>query len=292
MTILLWGRTEDPVVNAVATACHRHDLNVTIADTNHIRSFDIESELVTATGEHLELDTLTGVLVRPDGQARTPEALEVFQTLDAWTELSTATVLNRPSAAATNRSKPYQLQIISRYGFAVPDTLVTTDPIDVEELHAKWGRLIYKSVSGTRSIVAELSDGHRDRLDDVSTCPTQFQQYVHGIDYRVHVVNEQVFACSIESTATDYRYAAMSDATLVITAEVLPAEIEHQCVKLAHGLGLGLAGIDLRLDPDGQWWCFEVNTAPGFIWFEDHTGLPIAAAVARALARSDMSLEL
>jgi D-alanine-D-alanine ligase-like ATP-grasp enzyme len=51
--------------------------------------------------------------------------------------------------------------------------------------------------------------------------------------------------------------------------------------------GLGLAGIDLRLDPDGQWWCFEVNTAPGFIWFEDHTGLPIAAAVARALARRE-----
>lgn len=39
----------------------------------------------------------------------------------------------------------------------------------------KWGRLIYKSVSGTRSIVAELSDVHRGRLDDVSTCPTQFQ---------------------------------------------------------------------------------------------------------------------
>ena len=287
MTILLWGRNEDPVVKAVASACDRSDLDVAIADTGDISSFDIGASLVTASGQHVELDIVTGVLVRPDGDARTPEALAVFQALDAWTELTTATVLNRPSAAATNRSKPYQLQIISRYGFAIPDTLVTTDPADVDELRGKWDRLIYKSVSGTRSIVAELSDAHRDRLDDVSTCPTQFQQHVPGVDYRVHVVGTEVFACSIESNATDYRYAAMFDATLVMAAATLPAKIERQCAELAHGLGLGLAGIDLRLDMDGQWWCFEVNTAPGFTWFEDHTGLPIAAAVARALARRE-----
>lgn len=287
MTILLWGRNEDPVVNAVADACKGYDLDVAIADTDHISSFDIDRNLTTADGRRVELETVTGVLVRPDGHTLTPEALAVFQALDAWTELTAATVLNRPSAAATNRSKPYQLQIISRYGFAVPDTLVTTNPADVEELRSKWGRLIYKSVSGTRSIVAELSDVHRGRLDDVSTCPTQFQQHVPGTDYRVHVVGAEVFACSIESNATDYRYAAMSGATLAMAAETLPAKIERQCAELAQGLGLGLAGIDLRLDPDGQWWCFEVNTAPGFIWFEDHTGLPIAAAVARALARRE-----
>ena len=207
--------------------------------------------------------------------------------IDAWTEITAATVLNRPSAAASNRSKPYQLQIISGYGFAVPETLVTTDHADVAELRARCGRLIYKSVSGTRSIVAELTDAHTERLDDIATCPTQFQQYVPGVDYRVHVVKERVFACRIESSATDYRYAAMSGATLAMAAETLPAKIERQCAELAQGLGLGLAGIDLRLDPDGQWWCFEVNTAPGFIWFEDHTGLLIAAAVARALARRE-----
>ena len=52
------------------------------------------------------------------------------------------------------------------------------------------------------------------------------------------------------------------------------------CVELA---GVGRSSIDLRVEPNGGWWCFEVNTAPGFIWFENQTGLPIAAAVARAL---------
>src|SRR5262249_7843647 len=163
---------------------NNNDFDVAIVDTDHIRSFDIDGELVTTDGRHVELDMVTGVLVRPDGHIRTPEALAVFQTLDAWTELTMATVLNRPSAAATNRSKPFQLKIISRYGFAIPDTLITTDPADVKGLQDTWGRLIYKSVSGTRSIVAELSHGHRDRLADVSTCPTQFQQHVPGVDYR------------------------------------------------------------------------------------------------------------
>lgn len=282
--ILLWGRAEDPVVTAVAEACTGDHLDVVVADTNRIRSFDIDSELVTVDGDHVDLGAVTGVLVRPDGRATTPESLRLFQELDSWTELTRATVLNRPSAAATNRSKPYQIQIISRYGFAVPDTLVTTDPADVEELLLERRRLIYKSVSGTRSIVAELSEAHRERFGDISTCPTQFQEYVPGTDYRVHVVGSQVFACSIKTEATDYRYAVLSGATVSMVAEALPSELERQCVDLARGLGLGLAGIDLRLDPAGRWWCFEVNTAPGFTWFEHHTGLRIAAAVARTLA--------
>ncbi|HYX61651.1 MAG TPA: hypothetical protein VE888_21875, partial [Streptosporangiaceae bacterium] len=35
--------------------------------------------------------------------------------------------------------------------------------------------------------------------------------------------------------------------------------------------------------PDGDWYCFEVNTAPAFSWFQDHTGQPIADAVAALL---------
>jgi D-alanine-D-alanine ligase-like ATP-grasp enzyme len=70
----------------------------------------------------------------------------------------------------------------------------------------------------------------------------------------------------------------------VIRSAVLPAEIAQRCHAVTETLGLALAGIDLRLGRDGRWWCFEVNTAPGFIWFERHTGQPIAAAVARLLA--------
>jgi glutathione synthase/RimK-type ligase-like ATP-grasp enzyme len=116
----------------------------------------------------------------------------------------------------------------------------------------------------------------------VVACPTQFQQFIDGVDYRVHVIGETVLACRIDSAAVDYRYPAASGCT-TMSAVILRNDIEYRCRRLARTLGLSLAGIDLKLDRNGQWWCLEVNTAPGFIWFETHTGLRITDAVANLL---------
>lgn len=192
-------------------------------------------------------------------------------------------VLNRPSAAASNRSKPYQLGPIAAAGFAVPDTLITTSPDDVRAFWAEHDKIVYKSISGVRSIVTTLDPEDGARLDDVVACPTQFQQFIDGIDHRVHVVGDTVLACRINSAAIDYRYPAAYGSTTTMSAVILRDDVEQRCRRLTHTLGLSLAGIDLKLDRHGQWWCLEVNTAPGFIWFENHTGLPITDAVANLL---------
>jgi D-alanine-D-alanine ligase-like ATP-grasp enzyme len=44
------------------------------------------------------------------------------------------------------------------------------------------------------------------------------------------------------------------------------------------------AGLDLKVTPEGEVFCFEVNPSPGFSYFEQATGQPIARAVARHLA--------
>ena len=49
-------------------------------------------------------------------------------------------------------------------------------------------------------------------------------------------------------------------------------------------LGLHVAGIDLRRTDDGRWVCFEVNPSPGFTFYQEETGQPIAEAIARLLA--------
>ena len=283
MTVLLWGTATDPVLRAVADACERRAIPVLTADSDSIERLE-EGVLVKGAGDTLALDAVSGVLVRPAAELATKEAAQAYHRLNAWVQLSPARVMNRPDVAATNRSKPYQLALICGAGFAVPDTLVTTDPAQVRQFRDRHGRVIYKSVSGTRSIVAELTSDDDNRLADVTVCPTQFQQHIPGTDYRVHVVDRTVYACRIDSTATDYRYPLVAGQTTTLHAWTLPAEIELRCIALSAALGLGLAGIDLRQDPDGGWWCFEVNTAPGFIWFEQQTGLPIADAIARALA--------
>jgi glutathione synthase/RimK-type ligase-like ATP-grasp enzyme len=283
VTVLLWGSPMDPVLDAVARACTARGLRTVTADSDTI-SLGLDGDLCTITGQREHLRAMTGALVRPQAALTTREAAKAYHLLNAWTELADACVMNRPAAAATNRSKPFQLALIAAAGFATPDTLVTTDPECVREFWAHHGRVIYKSVSGIRSIVAELHAHDEDRIEDVAACPTQFQQYVDGIDYRVHVVDDLVLACRITSDATDYRYAATSGGFASLAACQLPPDVASRCVELTRGLGLRLAGVDLRLDASGEWWCFEVNTAPGFIWFEQQTGLPIAATIAETLA--------
>jgi glutathione synthase/RimK-type ligase-like ATP-grasp enzyme len=284
VSVLLWGQSTDPVVIAVARASAALGVETLAADGDELASVDIEGKLVTRDDDaHLDLLEVTGVLVRPNAGITLQASAAAYRALHAWVELTPATVLNRPRAAASNRSKPYQLGLIAAAGFAVPDTVITSNAEDVRHFRNQHGAVVYKSTSGVRSVVALLEPGDQGRLEDVSNCPTQFQQFIPGVDHRVHVVGDRVFACRVESTAVDYRYAATAGDVLVMTPVVLRDDLEAMCRTVTKSLSLGLAGIDLRLDPAGQWWCFEVNTAPGFTWFEEHTGLPIAATVAELL---------
>jgi glutathione synthase/RimK-type ligase-like ATP-grasp enzyme len=184
---------------------------------------------------------------------------------------------------ASNGSKPYQAELIRAAGFDVPDTLVSTDPAAVLEFRERCGSVIYKSISGVRSIVSRLCVDDRERLDDIANCPTQFQQYVRGVDYRVHVVGDAVFASEIVCGSDDYRYAGRQG----LEAEIRPFAIEpglaKRCVGLASRLDLPVAGIDLRRTPEGRWYCFEVNPSPGFTFYEEATGQKIADAIAALL---------
>jgi len=214
-------------------------------------------------------------------------AERVDRELVTWADLSTVLVVNPPAAMAANNAKPYQLGLITGYGFDVPATLVTTNPLAVRAFVERHGRLIYKSVSGVRSIVNVIDGTGLARLDEVANVPTQFQAFVPGFDVRVHVVGSDCFATEIRSAAYDYRYASLSDASVALAPFELPAAIAQRCRVMAAGMGLSVAGIDLRCTPGGTWVCFEVNPSPAFVYYEEATGQPIAAAIAALLARAD-----
>ena len=204
--------------------------------------------------------------------------------LSAWMDVATARVVNRPWAMASNGSKPYQAQLISRHGFLVPETVATNDPEVVRDFCGTHEQVVYKSLSGVRSIVQTLRPEDLERLDQVRACPVQFQEFVPGQDVRVHVVGTEVFATCVTTTATDYRYAMRQvDEPARLAAHDLEGEVAERCVSLTAALGLEFAGIDLKRDPDGRWYCFEVNPSPAYSYFAGQTGQPIAAAVARHL---------
>jgi hypothetical protein len=245
-------------------------------------------------GETIDLSSVSALYLRPDDWRAFPAiasagpasdswqyAVNLHDILMSWAELTSALVINRPAAMAANSSKPYQAAWIQSLGLRIPDTLVTTDPAQALAFWRQHGNVIYKSVSGIRSIVSRLTPEHMSRLEDVSSCPTQFQQHVSGTDYRVHVVGEQLFACRIISEADDYRYSAEP---VRMEPCDLPPDLAASCRKLAAAMRLAVAGIDLRRTSEDEWFCFEVNSSPGFTYFQDKTGQRIAEAMARLLA--------
>jgi hypothetical protein len=206
---------------------------------------------------------------------------EVFQD---WLEIAPGRVANRPGAMASNASKPFQAQLIARYGFLTPPTLVTNVPEEVRVFQDRHRRIVFKSISSVRSIVQEWRPGPNEGLDRLRVLPTQFQALIPGENVRVHVAGDAVFATAIRSEALDYRYAGREGKPLAMEALDLPRDVEEKCVAMTRGLGLVLAGIDLKRTPAGEWYCFEVNTAPGYSYYQEHTGQPIADALVGYLA--------
>jgi glutathione synthase/RimK-type ligase-like ATP-grasp enzyme len=144
-------------------------------------------------------------------------------------------------------------------------------------------KIIYKSLSGVRSIVRRLEEEDLPRLELVRNCPVQFQEVVEGVDVRVHTVDDKVFATELISQASDYRYAASTGHSLTARPIDLPLDMASACVQLARSVGLVVSGIDLRRAVNGQYYCFEINPSPGFLFYERATGQPISEAVAKLL---------
>lgn len=250
-----------------------------------------------SNGRRFRLEDFQGVYTRlmddqvlpelagePQPSPRRRHCRSLHEALTRWCEISPARVVNRCGPMGSNFSKPYQAQLICEHGFRVPETLITNDPELVLAFRASHGRLIYKSISGVRSIVRTLEEADLERLDRIRWCPTQFQQFVPGTNVRVHTVGPEVFATAAGTAATDYRYASTQvGKPAELSAVEIPDELAQRCVRLAAALGLAFAGIDLKVTPEGEVYCFEVNPSPAFSYYESHTGQPIARAVARYL---------
>jgi hypothetical protein len=304
--ILLWGLPSDEPMAVVRNVLQEMTSAVAFLDQRLVLDTQVD---ITVSGvvegrlrvgdDEIDLGAIRAVYLRPYESVRMPavqrvgpgsveasHALSVEDVITCWLDLTPACVVNRPIAMASNTSKPFQSALIREHGFAIPATLVTTDRQAAVDFVAEHGQVIYKSVSSTRSIVRRFDPSDSGRLADVTWCPTQFQQYIAGEDVRVHIVGEDVFACAIDSDSDDYRYAAEDKVPKLRTVE-LAEDVGAKCRNLAGALDLPVAGIDLRRTPDGIWYCFEVNPAPGFSYFQGATGQPIDRAIARLLVAAD-----
>jgi glutathione synthase/RimK-type ligase-like ATP-grasp enzyme len=270
---------------------------------NYAIAWQIDADSIDGTlrlgPETLRLANISAVYVRlmddrllpelnnePDGSPARRHARAFHDALYRWIEVAPGRIVNRSDPQGSNASKPYQAQLIARYGLSIPETLITNDPDAVIAFQRKHETVIYKSMSGVRSIVHAFNESDVERLEYIRWCPVQFQALVPGVDVRVHVVGQEAHATEINSDTLDYRYARRSGGTIDLRATDLSRDTIEKCVALTRGLGLAFAGIDLKITPAGEIFCFEVNPCPAFSFYEANTGQPIASLLARYLAGS------
>jgi glutathione synthase/RimK-type ligase-like ATP-grasp enzyme len=309
--ILLWGISGDDPLAAVYDSLLKLGASVVFLDQLQTRGsqidLSVEKEIsgsLRIGSKLVELSSIGSAYIRPydslrikaaeveekreekRGKNDDSSACDLLNFDDAvlcWAELTLALVVNRPSAMASNNSKPYQSNLIRSQGIDIPETLISTDEQAVLEFWKKHRKIIYKSLSGFRSIVSQLKPEDKERLKNVSTCPTQFQEYLEGVNYRVHVVGEEIFTSRIISRADDYRYAWMQGYDVHVSSCALPDDVSERCIRLAQSLHLSVAGIDLLCTREGRWYCFEVNPSPGFTFYQEATGQAISDSIAHLL---------
>jgi glutathione synthase/RimK-type ligase-like ATP-grasp enzyme len=307
--ILLCGTLEDPVVRFLSGKLEslgaRHQLlDLSRYPINHLvtqRSIgDRRFGSISWQSESIRTAELTGVFVRNlsrwNDNLESQSHPELAVALHVERELGLENlfaglpclVVNPFRSNWSNQSKPYQTLSLRGGLFKIPKTLITNDATRLREFYEEMGgQVIHKSASSRSFGTNLVTPDNLTSLLSLGNAPVQLQEKVSGVDIRVHVVRDRVFATRIRSNAVDYR--RLENGQIHLEAIELPADISAECVRTTQGFGLLFSGIDLRETPDGRYYCFEVNTAPDFAFYERKTGQEISVAL-RDLLSSDQLL--
>lgn len=195
-------------------------------------------------------------------------------------------VVNGIGSGWHNSAKVFHLLLLAAQGFAVPRSLCSADPKAVADFLSSTGRAVYKSNSGQRSIVQEVTPEilrHRGHL--LARTPVLFQELIDGDDVRLHIVGDDAYAVRAVSRAVDYRYARRSGHDVELRPwPSFPDDVLEKCHAFCAGNGLRLAGFDFKLSAGG-YVCLEANPSPAFESYDHVLDGVIARAVLGLLHR-------
>lgn len=233
-----------------------------------------------------------------DPRARALAESELRATLEGTLLALDAYWLNHPAANRRARNKLGQLDLAMEEGLTVPDTLVSDDPQKIRARFRRWeGRMVAKLAGGqllaagneeqhvVYTTIVEEDDLRSDAA--LAACPAIYQRRVEkAFDLRVTVVGERLFACRIDSQGHDHGTVDWRQAgagALPIEPCELDPDLARRCRALTRRMGLDYAGLDLIATPTGETVFLEVNAAGQWLWVQEATGMPIAAAIVEQL---------
>jgi glutathione synthase/RimK-type ligase-like ATP-grasp enzyme len=215
---------------------------------------------------------------------------ETSQAINGTLDALSCGWVNPRDADAAAHHKPYQWAVARSLGLPLPRTLVTNKPEDARAFidAIGVGKVVFKAFLAsveqwreTRTV--EAADVAQ--LELVRYAPVVFQEYIEGVDLRVTIVGEQVFAAEIDARATRYPVdMRMVVGESTVRPATLDASLQERLLALQRRLHLVYGAIDLKRTPSGEYYFLEVNPAGQWLFAEQLAGLPITQAMADYLA--------
>ena len=214
---------------------------------------------------------------------------EARSLFEGWLHALGDRVINPRAAENAAVHKVCQLEAAVRVGLRVPETMATNDPTAARAF-AEEGERVFKTFTAAHARVMlptrELTPDLLPELDRLRVAPAIFQERIRSrYDIRATVVDDEVFPVAIHPDGPTEEIDWRLDGERAITPCELPPAVDRKLVQLVRHLGLRFGACDLAVGGDGEHVFYEINPAGQFLFAEIQGGVPISAALARALTR-------
>ena len=278
----------------------RHGLRVAIVESDRVAasspltwdSRSGEARVTDASGQELALRDLGVVwwrrLSRQAAPAPGDVAAELAENdsraglLGVFLAGYDGPYVSDPWSTAAADNKVVQLRAGAAAGLRIPRTLVSSDPVRVEEFVASLPRAVVKPVKGTLKapLFTQFVSAEALERGAVRAAPAIYQEYVAGTRHlRVHLFGDEECSVLIDSDDLDWR----RDLTVPMTPYRLDQSTRSSLTKLLDLLGLRMGVVDLKLLPDGDVVFLEVNPQGQFLFVEALCRLPLVDQLADLL---------
>jgi glutathione synthase/RimK-type ligase-like ATP-grasp enzyme len=188
--------------------------------------------------------------------------------------------------------KVEQLTRARRFGFKIPETLVTTKAENVLRFCNDHEQVVYKVMTdpflAAPQIVEPVAEEDiqpfkavkttwvteqvLEHVDSVRYTPCLFQKYIpKAFELRITVIGSQVFVAKIDSqsreeTKIDWRNY---DVEIPYSKFDIPIDLAQQILRFVESYQLSFSALDFIVTPDNEYIFIENNPNGQFIWVEN-----------------------
>jgi glutathione synthase/RimK-type ligase-like ATP-grasp enzyme len=226
--------------------------------------------------------------IDPYVQAYYLSELKWFQR-NLWNTID-ARWISEPDSVYRAENKFLQLKTARQIGFIIPPTLISTNVNEINKFFEECeGQLIIKPIynnrfefkNGSQLIyTTKISKVELEELLESMPLPSIYQKYVEKKrEIRVTVINDAVFAASVDSQQSETTKVDWRRERLPFTSYNLPQMLQNKCIEIVKALNLSFGAIDLIETPEGEYVFLEINPNGQWAWIEMDTGLPISDSI-------------